>query len=144
MRRWRADNVEHIKKYNREYKQRYRLENPEKLKKLRLASYHRNIEKYAEYRKKNSGRINSHNAKRRNLQLDRIPKSANLDAIISIYEEAKNLSRTSGVPHHVDHIVPLQGKYVNGLHAEWNLQIITAHENLTKSNKFNVEVDFVR
>ena len=53
------------------------------------------------------------------------------DEILTIYIEAQKL----GPDYHVDHIVPINGKDICGLHVPWNLQIITAKENMKKSNK---------
>lgn len=56
-------------------------------------------------------------------------------AIQRFYDEAKRLTRETGIQHHVDHIHPLNGKNFCGLHVEWNLQVLVGVENIRKGNR---------
>ena len=53
----------------------------------------------------------------------------------NIYKKCKELNESTGILHHVDHILPLVNPNVCGLHVPWNLQIITATENMKKGNR---------
>ncbi len=55
--------------------------------------------------------------------------------IENIYKKAKDLTKQTGISYQVDHFYPLNGENSSGLHVPWNLQIITAEENLKKNNK---------
>ena len=64
-----------------------------------------------------------------------IPQWADLSKMHAIYLGAERLTTSSGVPHTVDHIVPLRSKLVCGLHCEANLQVMPQSENFSKGNR---------
>lgn len=66
----------------------------------------------------------------------RTPRWAQLNKIKEFYKLARHLTESTGIRHSVDHIIPLRGKNVCGLHVETNLQILTLSENTRKHNRF--------
>lgn len=65
------------------------------------------------------------------------PPWADFEKIKAFYEEARRLTDETGVPHEVDHIVPVQGRGVCGLHVHTNLRVITAKANCVKRNRLD-------
>lgn len=82
------------------------------------------------WRQKNKQRVVLYTTRRRAAKLQRTPAWADTAAIDAFY-----LACPEG--HHVDHIVPLRGRLVSGLHVLNNLQYLPNAENLSKGNKFD-------
>lgn len=86
------------------------------------------------YAKRSPAEVNAKNAERR--ASARRTLAASREAIAAIYARAAHLTQLTGVRHHVDHIVPLKGEHVSGLHVPWNLQCLPARDNIAKHNRF--------
>lgn len=66
------------------------------------------------------------------------PKWADKKAMIDIYEKMYRLNRESGArTFHIDHIIPLHGETICGLHCEDNLRLVMGKENMTKGRKLD-------
>lgn len=90
--------------------------------------YDNNKDRYHKsYIEEHLSEYRARNAKRRATKINATPSWANLSLIKRIYENAEGM--------HVDHIIPLQGELVCGLHVENNLQYLTPEENSRKGNK---------
>ena len=138
------------------YMREYRKRNPEKIRAIEKATKLRNREKvlarkkrYREqakekiyaynkaYEKANRGMTAAICARKRYKRVKATPPFADFEKIKAVYREANRLSKETGVTHHVDHIVPINGKTVCGLHVSWNLQVLPAIANIRKSNNWS-------
>lgn len=132
---WRARNPGRAEQLFKAYRER----NLEELKAKRRANYWANRERdlacAREWKARNRDAAAALVAKRGATKKRATPSWANEFFIREAYHLARVRSRVCGGKWHVDHIVPLQSKFVCGLHCEANLQVIPARFNQSKSNR---------
>lgn len=145
-----------------EYKAKHYIENRDQIIAKASAYYKDHKEEIAEYKtihylvnkeyivamaalwaKENIARANANKAKYRASKLRAAPSwltEEHWKQIEKFYEEAAIVSKNTGIIYHVDHIIPLQGKEVSGLHVPWNLQLLPGAGpggNCSKGNRIN-------
>ena len=111
--------------------------NAEVLKEKRRMAYANNADsergvaklRSREWRKNNPGHRNALKRKYVADKFNRTPSWADMSLIVEFYSKCPE-------GHHVDHMYPLRGKYVSGLHVIENLQYLPAVENLRKNNRY--------
>lgn len=130
--RRREKNREYRREYGRKYAAEYRAKNPEKAK-LSKAAYRakfpeRQSAAFKEWRLRNPGKDRARCAKRRANKLRATPAWADMEIMEMVYAEAKQRGLD------VDHIIPLAGRNICGLHVYWNTQLLTRSQNARKRN----------
>lgn len=96
------------------------------------------------FRLSNPGRKNADTNKRRLALARRKPPWIKGPEVVAFYESAARVTRCLGIPHEVDHIIPLRGKTVSGLHVPGNLRVLPAVLNLKKLNHFSLSWGGIR
>lgn len=125
------------------YKASWKQNNPDKVK-AQWARYRERIPAELRYERtrswieRNWGAYRAGKAKLRAKLRAATLSAEDSEAIAYFYEAVKVLHKYNKGTYHVDHIVPLNGKTVSGLHVPWNLQILTAEANMKKHNAFEV------
>jgi 2,4-dienoyl-CoA reductase-like NADH-dependent reductase (Old Yellow Enzyme family) len=120
----------------------WRKNNPAKVKQHNSTQYINHTQKIKDNVKKwgknNPVKILAHTRRQQTKRLMRTPKWLTSDdywIIEQAYELAALRTKMFGFSWHVDHILPLQGKTVSGLHVPTNLQVIPAVDNIRKGNR---------
>ena len=120
-------------------KQQYHAKQKEHLLEKRKVWESNNPDYFTKYRQNNKGSINARNRTRQAAKLQRTPKwltDIDFERIETQYKLAQILTKLHNEPWHVDHIIPLQGRLVSGLHVPCNLQVLKGSENCSKQNNF--------
>ena len=133
---YRKDNLDSVRESDRAY-----AANNKDAAKHRLEKFMKENPGYKKlYRESNKGKVNTWNSKRRAAKIQRTVSWADSSRIEAIYDVCAFFNEVNGyVKYHVDHIIPLQGKIVSGLHVHNNLQILLSQDNLRKNNEFGVD-----
>lgn len=133
---WRTANREKANSYGRKYTER----NPERVRASKLVYFEANKEKALaaarKWQAENTHARNAATARRYVRKKQATPPWACRYIIEWYYFDALWMTEQTGVAHQVDHVVPLRGKTVCGLHCEDNLQVIPAAANHRKHAKF--------
>ena len=140
VREWHADpkNSERIAEYRKQYYKDHR----EKIlsrSKARVVDPALESERQRLWRVKHKDKHCAKNAKYRASRIKRTPRWLTDDdkwMISEIYELAALRTKMTGMKWHVDHIIPLNGKIVSGLHVPENMQVIPSVLNFRKHNQF--------
>lgn len=152
-RKWYAENRDKYRKTNkawadknREYlykkRRQWGEENEERLIKYREANRERFVKAARQWQRDNASRHAANVSRRRSAKIMRTPNwltEEHLAEIEGFYHEAREVTAKTGVKHVVDHIVPLLGETVCGLHVPWNLQVITFSRNCRKGNRLELQ-----
>jgi len=134
---------ERNKELAKERASKWQKDNIERKRKIRAKWRNENREHHLAYNRdwftENKDKRAAYEGKRRAMQLQRTPAwDPDAHLIVAKYQLAAMLTQASGILHHVDHIIPLQGRKVSGLHVFSNLRVIPGAENCQKSNKYPV------
>lgn len=140
-REWYLNNKDKMDDYYSEWRENHREEAIERTKEWQRNNPNAVTTQNKKYREQNKDKIRHWANKRRAQKLNATPvwiTDEELSQIEALYAECVRLEQETGIKHHVDHIVPLQGEHVSGLHILSNLQVLTAHENGSKNNKYDI------
>jgi len=154
LKEYRQANKDRLAQQDKEYRQankekiaertkKYRQENADKVKEVQKNYLEKNAEKVLArqktYRENNKPLRTALERKRQAAKIHRTPAwltDSDKLRMACLYQLSAMRTRESGQEWHVDHIIPLQGRLVSGLHVPSNLRVVTAVENRQKYNNF--------